>query len=67
MGAFGSRGGLFLNAPLKRGSCTDDDAQDLPKRRELDKAVRKAGLGEPDLGEASLPMAKNIHRKGGNW
>jgi len=39
MGAFGSRGGLLRNAPLKRDSCADKEAQSCSELRQLDKAI----------------------------
>jgi hypothetical protein len=66
MGAFGSRGGLFMNAPLKDESCTTDDAKDLPNLRRLDKEMRRAGLGKLDPAEAACSVAKSFQGQGEN-
>lgn len=67
MGAFGSRGGLLMNAPLKGGSCTTDDGKDLPKLRRLDEEMRRAGLGKLDPAEVTCSAEMRLQGQGENW
>lgn len=56
MAAFGSRGGLLNNAPLKQGSCASKEGQANPALCQLGKAasgVRLETCFHPEAGDAA--------------
>lgn len=59
MGNYGSKGGLFMNAPLKKISSSADDAKVCPNLRKLNIDLRRAGLGKTDLTDVSYIVARS--------
>jgi hypothetical protein len=63
MGNYGSKGGLFMNAPLKKISSAVDDAKVCPNLRGLNIDLSGAGLGKTDLTDVSYIAARSNQRK----